>query len=118
MTQQKTKRIQGLFAVLIIFHHLSQMVSAPWLPDSIRRPGLELFVPVGYLLVAFFFFSSGYGLTKSMRSKEDYFDEFFVRRLNRVLFVSIAVDIVYIVLRITSKTWRCLRILFPGTCTR
>lgn len=103
MTQQKTKRIQGLFAVLIIFHHLSQMVSAPWLPDSVRRPGLELFVPVGYLLVAFFFFSSGYGLAKSMRSKEDYFDEFFVRRLNRVLFVSIAVDIVYIVLRIYKQ---------------
>ena len=103
MTQQKTKRIQGLFAVLIIFHHLSQMVSAPWLPDSVRRPGLELFVPIGYLLVSFFFFSSGYGLAKSMRSKDDYFDEFFVRRLNRVLFVSIAVDIVYIVLRIYKQ---------------
>ena len=103
MTQQKTKRIQGLFAVLIIFHHLSQMVSAPWLPDSVRRPGLELFVPIGYLLVAFFFFSSGYGLTKSMRFKEDYFDEFFVRRLNRVFFVSIAVDLIYIVLRIYKQ---------------
>ena len=100
MTQQKSKRIQGLFAVIIIFHHLSQMVSATWLPDSIRRPGLEFFVPVGYLMVSFFFFCSGYGLTKSMRSKEDYFDGFFVRRLNRVLFVTIIVDIAYIVLRI------------------
>ena len=100
MTQQKSKRIQGLFAVIIIFHHLSQMVSASWLPDSIRRPGLEFFVPVGYLMVSFFFFCSGYGLTKSLKTKDDYFDGFFVRRLNRVLFVTIIVDIAYIVLRI------------------
>lgn len=103
MTQQKSKRIQGLFAVLIIFHHLSQMVSASWLPDSIRRPGLEFFVPIGYLLVSFFFFCSGYGLTRSMRTKEDYFDGFFVRRLNRVLFITIIVDVFYIVLRVYKE---------------
>ena len=79
------------------------MVSASWLPDSIRRPGLEFFVPVGYLLVSFFFFCSGYGLTKSMRTKEDYFDGFFVRRFNRLLFITIIVDIFYIVLRVYKE---------------
>ena len=103
MTLQKSKRIQGLFAIIIIFHHLSQMVSASWLPDSVRRPGLEFFVPIGYLLVSFFFFCSGYGLIKSMRSKEYYFDDFFVRRLNRVLFITIVVDIVYIILRVYKE---------------
>lgn len=100
MTGSKSKRIQGLFAVLIVFHHLSQMVSASWLPDQYRQPGLEVFVPIGYLLVGFFFFCSGYGLAKSRRTKEYYFDEFFVRRLNRILFVSIFVDIFYVILRV------------------
>ena len=100
MTGLKSKRVQGLFAVLIVFHHLSQMVSASWLPDQYRQPGLEVFVPIGYLLVGFFFFCSGYGLTKSMRTKEYYFDEFFVRRLNRILFAAIFVDIFYVILRV------------------
>ncbi|MCR5616223.1 MAG: alpha/beta fold hydrolase [Saccharofermentans sp.] len=100
MTGLKSKRVQGLFAVLIVFHHLSQMVSASWLPDQYRQPGLEIFVPIGYLLVGFFFFCSGYGLTKSMRTKEYYFDEFFVRRLNRILFAAIFVDIFYVILRV------------------
>ena len=100
MTLKKSKRILGIFAVLIMFHHMGQMVSAEWVADSVRQPGLEAFVPIGYLLVSFFFFCSGYGLIKSLRTKEYYFVDFFVHRLNRILFVAIVTGLVYFFLRI------------------
>ena len=100
MTLQKSKRILGIFAVLIMFHHMGQMVSAPWVADSVRQPGLEVFVPIGYLLVSFFFFCSGYGLIRSLRTKEYYFVDFFVHRLNRILFVTIVTGFVYFLLRV------------------
>ena len=100
MTLKKSKRILGIFAVLIMFHHMGQMVSAPWVADSVRQPGLEVFVPIGYLLVSFFFFCSGYGLIKSLRTKEYYFVDFFVHRLNRILFVTIVTGFVYFLLRV------------------
>ncbi len=83
-----------------MFHHMGQMVSAPWVADSVRQPGLEVFVPIGYLLVSFFFFCSGYGLIKSLRTKEYYFVDFFVHRLNRILFVTIVTGFVYFLLRV------------------
>ena len=100
MTLQKSKRILGMFAVLIMFHHMGQMVSAPWVADSVRQAGLEVFVPIGYLLVSFFFFCSGYGLIRSLRTKEYYFVDFFVHRLNRILFVTIVTGFVYFLLRV------------------
>ncbi|MBP5492264.1 MAG: acyltransferase family protein [Clostridiales bacterium] len=100
MSEAKSKRIMGLFAVLIMLHHLGQEVSAPWIDASVRQHGLEIFVPIGFLVVAFFFFGSGYGLVKSMRSKEDYFDGFFIRRLNRIFFVFIVTDLLFLVGRI------------------
>ena len=99
MSKKKSKYVLGVFAILIMMHHLSQKTSASWLPSTVRRPGLELFVPIGYLLVAFFFFCSGYGLIKSVRTKEDYMKGFLIRRLNRILFVFIITQIIYLVFR-------------------
>ena len=91
MSVRKSKNILGLFSILIMMHHLGQKTSASWVPAIVRQRGLEFFVPIGYLLVSFFFFCSGYGLIKSMRSKEEYFKGFLVKRLNRVLMAFIII---------------------------
>ena len=83
-----------------MLHHLGQKVSAFWVPVAFRRHGLEPFVPIGYLLVAFFFFASGYGLIKSARTKEDYFKGFLKRRMNRLLMIFVVTNIIWGVVRI------------------
>ncbi len=102
MSAKKSKCILGLFAVLIMMHHLGQKVSAPWVPDTVRQHGLEIFVPIGYLLVAFFFFCSGYGLYKSAKTKEFYFTGFLVKRFNNTLLVFLIADIAYLAVRATQ----------------
>ncbi|MCR5419060.1 MAG: acyltransferase family protein [Lachnospiraceae bacterium] len=103
MSRERSKKILGLFSVLIMLHHLGQKVSAPWVPELYRQHGLELFVPIGYLLVSFFFFCSGYGLIKSAKSRDDYFDDFLIRRLNRILFVFAVTQLIYFAVRTFQK---------------
>ena len=102
MSVKKSKNILGLFSILIMMHHLGQKTSAEWVPAIVRQHGLEVFVPIGYLLVSFFFFCSGYGLIKSMRTKEDYFKGFLVKRLNRVLMAFIITEVIYLIVRIVN----------------
>ena len=102
MSKKRSKNILGLSAILIMLHHLGQRTSASWLPAIVRRPGLELFVPIGYLLVSFFFFCSGYGLIKSMRTKENYFNGFLVKRLNRILMIFIFTQVIYLIARVIN----------------
>ena len=99
MSKARSKNILGLFAILIMMHHLGQKVSASWVPASVRQHGLEPFVPIGYLLVSFFFFCSGYGLRKRMKDDEDYFKGFLVRRTNRILMIFVITNIIYLVVR-------------------
>lgn len=102
MSVKRSKQILGLFSILIMLHHLGQKTSAFWVPDSVRQHGLEPFVPIGYLVVSFFFFCSGYGLIKSARSKKDYFEGFLVKRLNRILLVFVLTQIIWGAMRISK----------------
>ncbi|MCR5222638.1 MAG: alpha/beta fold hydrolase [Lachnospiraceae bacterium] len=99
MSKNISKRILGLFAILIMMHHLAQKTSAFWIPDAYRQPGLGAFVPIGYLIVSFFFFCSGYGLIKQLREKEDYMNGFLIRRLNRLLLVFVLTQIIFLLVR-------------------
>ncbi|MBO5985274.1 MAG: acyltransferase [Lachnospiraceae bacterium] len=77
---RQMKALQGFTAVCIMLHHISQKTCANWLPSEIIIPGLELFVPYGYYFVGIFFFCSGYGLLKSLRTKPDYLKHLGSRR--------------------------------------
>lgn len=99
MSKNKSKMILGLFSVLIMLHHLALRTSASSVPAIYRRPGLSAFVPIGYLFVAFFFFCSGYGLIKSLRTKEGYMDGFLIRRLNRILLIFVLSELVFLIVR-------------------
>lgn len=69
---------RGLFAIVVVFHHLSQRTSTGLL--------FRYFTEVGYLAVAVFFFFSGYGLQKSYITKGiNYRKGFLFRRLPSVL---------------------------------
>ncbi len=72
-----TKMLQGFCAVLIIIHHISQVLS-----DS---KVLSPFNEYGVLFVGIFFFCSGYGLIKSFRTKDNYMQGFLGKRLPAVL---------------------------------
>ncbi|EPR10388.1 acyltransferase family protein [Ruminiclostridium papyrosolvens] len=77
LSLSNTKMLQGFCAVLIIIHHISQILS-----DSKQ---LSFFNEYGVLFVGIFFFCSGYGLIKSFKTKDNYMQGFIGRRLPSVL---------------------------------
>lgn len=78
---ENSKSIQGFCAVAIIMHHLSQNIAFAGKPVG----ALRMLVDAGVLFVGVFFFFSGYGLLKSLRSKENYLGGFFKKRLPSIL---------------------------------
>lgn len=75
----QSKAILGLFAVLIVLHHLVQTIGAE---NASLFSFLEDF---GVCLVGAFFFFSGYGLIRSLREKPDYLTGFLKKRLPGVV---------------------------------
>ena len=78
---KQTKMLQGIAALGIALHHMGQKTCAPWHPSMYTVHGLDVFVPIGYMLVGLFLFCSGLGLYRSLKSKPDYLKGFFRRRI-------------------------------------
>ena len=88
LSLSQAKCIQGFCLVMIMLHHCSQKLCEPGsVPEQFVKHGLEPFLGIGYLMVAIFFFCSGYGLYKSCQNKENYFDDFFFKRLIPIVLV-------------------------------
>ncbi len=85
----QTKAIQGLCALGIIFHHMAQKTCAPWLPEAYVIHGLEPFLNLGFLFVGIFFFCSGYGLYKSIKSNPDYLKGFIGKHFRPIILLFI-----------------------------
>ena len=98
------KSLRGFAAIGVILHHISQENAFQWAGGGFGKPGeLSIFVNAGYLFVSIFFFCSGYGLIKSMETKEDYFKGFIKKRVIKTLVVPYYVSIlIYGVLRFLS----------------
>lgn len=97
---RQMKAIQGFVALCIMLHHCGQKTSASWIDKRYYTPGLDFFVPIGYILVAFFTFSSGYGLYKSFKTKENYLKNHFIRkRIVPVILVGYAVSLIFLAAR-------------------
>ncbi|MCR5301042.1 MAG: acyltransferase [Lachnospiraceae bacterium] len=88
------KYVRGIAAVGVIVHHIS-------LEELFKQTGeLTVFQDAGYLFVALFFFSSGYGLLKNLDTNKDYLNGFLRRRLPVVLvpyYVSVLFYAIYII---------------------
>lgn len=102
----QSKAIQGFAALAIMFHHLAQHTCAPWLSYP-RVKGLEPFLNIGYLMVGIFFFASGFGLFKSVKSKDGYLKNFFKKRfLPLIYFYLVTNIIVFLVTKhLSTYTW-------------
>ena len=82
---RQMKALQGFSALGIVFHHMAQKTAAPWLESQYIHHGLDVFVSIGTFFVSVFLFSSGFGLYKSVKTKNDYLKGFFRRRYVPVL---------------------------------
>lgn len=94
-SRTQTKAIQGICAIVIVFHHMAQKVSAPWLPREYFSHGLEPFLYVGFLMVGVFFFCSGYGLYTSVKSKTDYLKNFLGSHIRPVILIFLIANSVF-----------------------
>lgn len=86
-----SKTVLGYFAILVMFHHISQAVG------SANSGIFVLLENFGFALVAGFFFFSGYGLIKSMNQKENYMKGFLAKRLPKILIPFYVCIFIYII---------------------
>ncbi len=94
------KALQGFIAFIIMFHHCGQRTCASWMDKRYYVAGLEFFVPIGYVLVAFFTFCSGYGLYKSLKNKKDYLSgKFIVHRILPIIITGYVVSMIFLLAR-------------------
>ncbi len=81
LSKDTMKALQGFASIAIIVHHVAQKTCAYGIPPEYVRHGLEPFLNIGFLLVALFFFCSGYGLTVSDMNNVNYMDDFIKKRV-------------------------------------
>ncbi len=77
LDKNNSNKIKGLLAILIVVHHLSIYIRYTVL--------FKIFTTIGIIIVAIFFFYSGYGLMSSYLKKENYLKKFFSKRIMKVL---------------------------------
>lgn len=89
-----TKSLRGFAALGVILHHISQQ-TAFQNANGWGKPGeLFLFVNAGFYFVAIFFFFSGFGLIKSLDSKENYLQGFLKKRVLKTIVIPFYINIV------------------------
>ena len=76
-----SKEIQGVLAVFIMFHQIVVGMDA----NGDYAGDMRFFFYYGILAVAFFFFSSGFGLLKRWMTDKNYIKGFMKRRIFTVL---------------------------------
>ncbi|MBR6706714.1 MAG: acyltransferase [Clostridia bacterium] len=80
-SREQTGALRGAAALGVMLHHMAQKTCAPWNPSAFIVHGLDVFLDIGYIFVSVYFFLSGLGLYKRLRSKQDYLKAFFRRRV-------------------------------------
>ncbi|MCM1140009.1 MAG: acyltransferase family protein [Muribaculum sp.] len=89
-------QIKGILAILIITHHVSFRY--------LNHPIIGQFNCFGTIVVAIFFFLSGYGLTKSLSNKGiGYIDNFLPQRLQKLLPSFMLATILWILYELSSN---------------
>ena len=82
------KSLRGFAAIGVILHHISQ-------EDAFQKAKvLSPFVNAGAFFVAIFFFCSGFGLLKSLNTKENYLKGFVKNRIVKAILVPFYVNVI------------------------
>ncbi len=109
-----TKCLRGFAAFGVILHHISQQ-HAFQSANGWGKPGeLSIFVNAGFFFVAIFFFCSGFGLIKSLNTKENYLDGFIKNRIVKTIVIPFYVNVVLYAIfnvvtgaKIATGRWIC-----------
>ena len=94
LSLEQSKIMQGITAVCIIFHHLSQYITEY---GNVWKGPITIFSNMGIFFTTIFFFCSGYGLITSYKTKPDYLKTFFKKRIPTVLIPFMLSNIIYLV---------------------
>lgn len=77
LDKNNSNKIKGLLSILIVIHHLSIYIKNTIL--------FKIFMTIGIVAVAAFFFYSGYGLMVNYLKKKNYLDNFFNKRIMKIV---------------------------------
>jgi len=91
---KSTSGLRGFLALGIIFHHISPLV----------KTGEEFsnFSYMGAYIVSIFFFLSAYGLYVQNESRENYLDNFLVKRLSKIIVPFFIISLIYMFYRFVN----------------
>lgn len=103
----QSKKLQGIAALLIILHHMVQSVTEY---AKINKGPITAFCSFGILFTSIFFFFSGYGLYKSYLTKENYLDNFIVKRFPKILVPFLVTNIIYLFTNSTDRVTNVFQI--------
>lgn len=95
LSLKQSKILQGIAAMGIIFHHLSQQITTY---GNVWKGPITIFSSMGILFTTIFFFCSGYGLMVSMKEKPDYLKGFIRKRIPAVGIPFMISNVIYLVL--------------------
>ena len=98
-SREQTKVLQGVAALGVALHHIAQKSCGPWHPSQYIVHGLDVFAPVGFLFVAVFFFGSGLGLYRSLKTKPGYLDGFTRRRIVPIIAAYYLSEVIHLIVR-------------------
>lgn len=87
MNKNSTSALQGIVAIIVVLHHLSQ--------QGIQTCFSSILLESGKYSVAIFFLISGYGVTYSTLYKKNYMDNFISSKLKRVVLPYIFITAIY-----------------------
>ena len=104
LSKESGNALKGLFALLVILHHLAQRTN-----DGLM---FRLYDLMGYLAVAVFFFLSGYGLQKQYLINKNYQKGFLPKKIGTVLIPYILITIPYWLLYNAQGTTYTLKDIF------
>lgn len=108
----QAKALQGFLALCVVFHHCAQKVFFDDWGPTFSPSGLEVIALIGFALVGYFFFCSGYGLYQSCRKKQDYLHGFLRRRVLPLFLVYFVCNTIYLVGRLAmGETFDALRLI-------
>ena len=104
---ESTTGLRGILAITIVLHHMSEKIDSGYV--------FPYFQHLGYLVVAVFFFLSGYGLLVSYKKKgKNYLKGFLKKRVLYLLIIYLLVSAAYIVFDIIIGKEMSVKRAFTG----